>query len=86
MFYTYILYSLKSKDFYYGTTGDLKKRFEEHNKGLSKSTKAFLPLELIHYEAYRNMKDAYNREKQIKSGPGREYIKRRLKRFLSLTG
>jgi len=32
------------------------------------------------------MKDAYNREKQIKSGPGREYIKRRLKRFLSLTG
>jgi predicted GIY-YIG superfamily endonuclease len=30
MFYVYILYGSKSKNFYYGYTYELKKRFQEH--------------------------------------------------------
>ena len=42
---------------------------------------------LIYYEACTNQQDAYTREKYLKSGMGKRYIKNRLKRFLkSLTG
>jgi predicted GIY-YIG superfamily endonuclease len=38
MYYTYILESLKDFKFYTGFTKDLKLRFEQHEKGLVKST------------------------------------------------
>jgi len=84
--YVYLLRSKKDGKWYSGCTGDLRKRLREHNTGESTWTKGRGPFELIYYEAYRNIKDAFAREKQIKSGLGKEYIKRRLKRFLSLTG
>jgi hypothetical protein len=31
---------------------DLKKRFDDHNKGLSKYTSLGIPWELVYYEAY----------------------------------
>ena len=85
--YVYILRSKKDGRWYSGCTGDLRKRLREHNSGAFESwTKGRGPFEIIYYEAYRNVKDAFTREKQIKSGPGKEYVRRRLKRFLSLTG
>ncbi len=42
--------------------------------------------ELIYYEASKNITDARSREKYLKSGMGKRYLKTRLKRFLSLTG
>lgn len=33
------------------------------------------PFELIHYEAYRNKKDAKRREKYLKGGNGRKDLK-----------
>jgi putative endonuclease len=86
MVYTYILLSLKDKHFYTGSTNDLRKRFNAHNKGLVASTKGRQPFELIYYEACINDHDARVREKYLKSGMGKRYIKNRLKRFLSLTG
>ena len=84
--YVYIIRSIKDGKWYSGCTADLRKRLIEHNTGKSTWTKGRGPFELIYYEAYRDLKDAFVREKQIKSGPGKEYMKRRLKRFLSLTG
>lgn len=85
--YVYIIRSKKDGRWYSGCTGDLRKRLKEHNEGKFESwTKGRGPFEVIYYEAYRSLKDAFVREKQIKSGPGKEYMKRRLKRFLSLTG
>ena len=85
--YVYILRSQKDNRWYSGCTSDLRKRFKEHNNGEFKSwTKGRGPFELIYYEAYRHPKDAWAREKQLKSGLGKRYIKERLKRFLSLTG
>ena len=86
MFYTYVLESLKDRRWYTGSTNDLRKRFNDHNIGLSRSTKNRGPFKLIYCEACLNEQDARQREKFLKSGMGKRYIKNRLKRFLSLTG
>lgn len=66
MFYTYILRSKKDKQLYIGSTGDLKKRFREHNTNKVLSTKSRTPFELVYYEAYRSEKDCRNREHNLK--------------------
>ncbi len=81
--YVYVLYN-KSRNFIYiGFSEDLKSRVSSHNKGENKSTKAYLPLELIHYEAYRNIKDAKRREKYLKSNKGRTTLTTMLKEYFS---
>lgn len=70
------------KDFVYiGYSEDLKQRVVSHNKGENKSTKAYIPLELIHYEAYRNKKDAKRRELYLKSNQGRTTLLTMLKEY-----
>ena len=52
MYYVYCLQSLKRKDWLYvGSTADLKKRFNEHQKGKFIQLR-YLPLRLIYYESY----------------------------------
>jgi putative endonuclease len=86
MFYTYILKSKTSGYLYTGYTSDLRKRLREHSEGKSGWTRQRRPFTLIYYEACMNEYDARAREKYLKSGMGKRYIKNRLKRFLSLTG
>ncbi len=86
MFYTYVIESGKSGRLYTGSTNDLRKRFNQHNAGESTWTKKGMPWKLIYYEACLNEDDAKSREKYLKSGMGKRYLKNRLKRFLSLTG
>lgn len=85
MFYVYLLRSLKTGRWYTGYTSDLKKRLVQHNNGLSYYTHKRGPYELLYYEACQNRLDAEAREKYLKSGMGKRYLKNRLKRFLSLT-
>ncbi len=86
MVYTYILMSKKDNRLYTGYTSDLRKRFGEHNMGKVPSTKNRGPFELIYYEACLHAQDAAAREKYLKTGMGKRYIRNRLKRFLTLTG
>lgn len=86
MVYTYVLESKKDGRWYTGSTRDLRKRFQDHNLGVVESTKERGPFMLIYYEACLNEQDARAREKYLKSGMGKRYLKNRLKRFLSLTG
>lgn len=86
MFYTYIIQSKKDGKWYTGCTDDLLKRFKEHNNNQVVSTKHRGSFELIYYEACRDKSDAFAREKYLKSGMGKRYLRNRLKRFLSLTG
>jgi len=80
-YYIYILLN-KSKNFIYiGFTEDLRMRVKTHNNGENKSTKPYLPLELIHYEAYRNIKDAKRRELYLKSNRGKTTLKTMLREF-----
>ncbi|KKP57357.1 MAG: Excinuclease ABC C subunit domain protein [Candidatus Moranbacteria bacterium GW2011_GWF2_34_56] len=78
MFYTYVLKSKKDNDLYIGFTEDLKKRFDEHNCGLVKSTSSRTPLELVYYEACLSEKLAIAREKYFKTGFGRRFLKNRI--------
>ena len=82
-YYIYILLSLRDKKFYTGYTKNLKLRFEQHCKGLVKSTKDRRPLELMYYEACLNQQDATHREKYLKTYHGKMFIKRRLKSYLT---
>ncbi|MFH1456589.1 MAG: GIY-YIG nuclease family protein [Patescibacteria group bacterium] len=86
MFYVYLLISKKDNKWYTGFSSDLRKHLNEHNLGKVFSTKGRGTFELIYYEACIDKKDAQAREKYLKSGPGKRYLKNRLRRFLSLTG
>lgn len=86
MYYVYILKSEISGQWYTGSTGNLRKRLSQHNLGQSSWTKGGVPWKLIYYEAGLSEEDARAREKFLKSGAGKKYLKNRLKRFLTLTG
>jgi putative endonuclease len=86
VFYTYVLRSKKSGNFYTGYTNDLRKRFKEHNDNKSTYTKGRGPYELVYYEACLDQDDARSREIYLKAGKGKRYLKSRLKRFLFRTG
>ena len=86
MFYIYVIKSKKSGRWYTGSTNDLRKRLKQHNEGKSGWTKSGIPWDLIYYEACLNNDDARSREKYLKTGMGKRYLKNRLRRFLSLTG
>jgi putative endonuclease len=67
MYYVYLLKSRKSNKYYCGYTHDLAKRFNQHNLGLNKSTKPYIPWELVYYEAYQTSEAAISREKVLKN-------------------
>lgn len=83
--YVYVLQSKKDGEWYTGCTSDLRKRFELHRDGKVTATKGRGPLDIIYYEAARDKDDAFDRERYLKTGMGKRYLKNRLKRFLSLT-
>jgi len=76
----YIVYVIKSFEglTYIGQTNDINRRLKEHNKGLSRWTKRGADWELVYLEEYDNRQDAVQREKYLKSGAGREWLKREL--------
>ena len=83
-FYVYTLESVKFQNLYIGfTENHPDKRLTEHNKGKIPSSKDKRPLKLIYYETYLDKKDALNREKFLKGGSGRKYIKKQLKNYFS---
>ena len=83
MFYVYILQSKKTNDLYTGCTKDLKHRFKEYSDGLVFSTKSYRPYVLIHYECFLNKKDAFLREKWLKTGWGRNQVKKMLENYFA---
>jgi putative endonuclease len=76
MYYVYILRN--TKQYYIGSTNDLKRRVTEHNNNEVFSTKNRGPWELVYYEASLYEKDARLREKYLKTAWGRRYIKNRI--------
>lgn len=83
--YIYVLRSQTTNRFYTGSTSDSRKRFIQHQSNQVVSTKNHGPYDLVYYEACINKLDAYAREKYLKSGMGKRYLKNRLKRFLGVT-
>lgn len=84
MYYVYVLESGKDDGFYTGFTTDLDRRMDEHNRGLQVSTQSRIPFRLIYYEWCLSKDDALDRERYLKSGMGKKYIRNRLKDYLEL--
>jgi len=76
MFYTYILKSLNNSSYYVGSCEDINARFNLHNTGQVKSTKRYVPWELIYKEEYKTLSEARKRETQIKSWKKRVAIEK----------
>ncbi|MFH1561667.1 MAG: GIY-YIG nuclease family protein [Patescibacteria group bacterium] len=77
-YYTYVLKNKKDGSFYIGWSDNLKQRLKKHNLGLVKSTRTKRPLKVVYFEACLSKTKAVAREKQLKTGFGRAYLKRRL--------
>ncbi len=78
MYYTYILLSLKSHIFYFGSTKYLKERLKLHNAGKIRSTKPHAPWKLAWYGAFTTEKEARDFEEYLKSGSGKAFAYKRL--------
>lgn len=78
MYYVYVLLSEQDGKFYTGATSDLQSRIKQHNEGKVPATKIRGPLRLVYYEACLSQKDAFKREKYLKTGMGKRYLRNRL--------
>ncbi|MCF8242496.1 MAG: GIY-YIG nuclease family protein [Melioribacteraceae bacterium] len=78
----YILYSENHKRTYTGQTNNLRDRLKRHNLGKVKSTKPYIPWELIYTEIHATRSEVIKREKWIKTPSGREEIRRILTEYL----
>ena len=77
-FYTYVLICEKTGTFYTGATNNLENRIKQHENGNVYYTKSRLPINLAYYEACLNRADAFRREKYLKTGMGKRYIRNRI--------
>lgn len=79
MFYTvYLLEDQIDKGWYIGYTTNLEKRIEYHKTKQVISTRIKRGLKVIYCECYLNKLDALGREKFLKSGAGRKFLKKQL--------
>lgn len=60
-------------------TSNLERRISEHNQGKNKTTKPYAGFDLIATESYNTRPEARLREKYLKSGSGKEWIKETFK-------
>jgi putative endonuclease len=80
--YVYLLECQNDKSWYIGYSEDLKKRINDHLKGRGcRTTSIKKNWKLIYYESYPNKADALGREKFLKGGSGRTYLKKQLKHY-----
>ncbi len=76
MFFVYVLKSSIDNRLYKGFTVDLQNRLKEHNSGKNKSTAPYSPWKVVYSEEVQTREEARKREKYLKSGIGREYLKK----------
>ncbi|WP_248724525.1 GIY-YIG nuclease family protein [Seonamhaeicola sp. ML3] len=84
--FVYVLISEKDGRFYVGMTSNVEKRLAEHNAGRTKSTKGYRPWKLFFFESLDNREEARKREKYLKSGYGKQWIKEKYKRSYNSVG
>ncbi|MCZ7603993.1 MAG: GIY-YIG nuclease family protein [Melioribacteraceae bacterium] len=76
MYFVYILHSEKYSRYYIGHCKNCKSRLKDHNRGKVKSTKAYVPWNIVHTEQFETKSEAYQREMEIKSYKSGEAFKR----------
>lgn len=67
------------EDLYIGYTPNLRNRIVNHKAKKVTATKKYELVDLVYYEACKSKADALAREKSLKTGYGRAFLKNRLK-------
>ena len=75
MYWVYAISSIRRNYIYVGLTSNLEERIRRHNNGYERTTKAYLPFRLIYSEKLNSRSEARVREKYLKSGIGKEFLK-----------
>jgi len=76
MFYVYAISSKVTNYIYVGLTNNFERRFDVHNSGQNKTTRTYKPYKLILVEKFETRLEARLKEKYLKSGIGKEFLKR----------
>ena len=75
-FVVYILFSSTHQKQYTGYSNQLIQRFYSHNELSHKGwTRKYRPWKVVHVEFFKSKEEAMAREKFLKSGQGRQWIK-----------
>jgi len=81
-FTVYVLYSTEFDKIYIGYTSNLINRFHSHNSISKKGyTIRFRPWIVAYVEVYLKKSEALQRERELKSAQGREFIWRYIERY-----
>ena len=80
MYFVYVLQSIKSDRFYVGSSTKPDERLVSHNAGRVRSTKAYRPWERVLLEEHPDRNTAEKRERYLKSGWGRRWLKEYIRR------
>ena len=78
MWYVYCLENVEKHYLYIGSTNNIKRRLYEHNYGLCRATRPYLPLTLSTYIAVTTEQKARTLEKYFKTGSGKVILKKRI--------
>jgi putative endonuclease len=60
-------------------SSDIERRVNDHNNGYNRTTKPYKPFKLVLVEEFPTRALAREREKYLKSGIGKEYLKALIK-------
>jgi putative endonuclease len=71
----YAILSEKNGDIYVGMSRNVGTRLNEHNLGKNRYTKGLRPWIILYHEEQPNWQEARIREKYLKSGIGKEFLK-----------
>jgi putative endonuclease len=74
----FIVFAIKSETrnyIYVGLTQNLDERLKRHNRGYERTTKPYRPFKMIHKEVFATRAEAREREKYLKSGIGKEFLR-----------
>lgn len=77
-YYVYVL-ECSNGSHYIGQTHDIEKRWIEHIRGKGADwTRKYPPVKLVHWEEFETREAAVKREKDLKTGFGRKWLKREI--------
>ncbi len=77
MHYVYAISSETRNYIYVGMTSNIASRVKFHNNGYEKTTRPYRPFRLIYNEEFETRQAARDKEKYLKTGSGKEFLKTR---------
>jgi putative endonuclease len=76
-YFVYVL-ELSNGKKYVGQTNNLQRRLEEHRSGRGRFTRKYKVIRLLYMEQHNSRSEAIKRERYLKSGQGRTWLKQKL--------